>query len=55
MTVHGVSVAGAGRGAKVLWPACNLSRRCQVHIGAKAATEFGQGNAALELDSVEGH
>lgn len=50
-----VDIAVAARAAKGTGPTGGLQRLGALRLGAKAAKEFGQGHAGLELDSVEDH
>ena len=52
---HAVSVAAAPRAVEARGPTGGHQRRGAVRLSAKAAKEFGQRHARLELDSVEGH
>ncbi len=50
-----VIAAGAARAAKSLRPARGLDRFGALRLGAKAAKEFRNRHAVLELNLVEGH
>ena len=52
---HIVITAGAARAAKPLRPTRSLDRLSALRLGAKAAKEFRDRHAVLELNLVEGH